>query len=175
MNNLVICVDKNDNALMTMEKMQAHERGCLHRAFSVFVFNKNGELMLQQRALHKYHSAGLWTNTCCSHPQPGEILTESAKKRLKEEMGFECEVREIFSFLYRAEFKDGLIEHELDHVFLGEYDGEPEVNPEEVNAYKWVTINELQQDIKNQPDMYTEWFKIAIDKVLEFQMRNKKC
>lgn len=172
MNKLVVCVDEQDRELSIMEKMEAHEKGILHRAFSIFVFNKEGQLMLHQRALHKYHSGGLWTNTCCSHPQPGETVLESAHKRLVEEMGFDCELEEIFQFLYRAEFEDGLIEHEYDHVIVGRYDKEPKPNPEEVNAYKWIGIEELAKDIEDYPAKYTVWFKIAIEKVREYMKKN---
>ena len=165
MNKQVVCVDASDRELYIMEKMEAHEKGILHRAFSIFVFNNEGKLMLQRRALYKYHSAGLWTNTCCSHPQPGETTIESAHKRLQVEMGFDCELKEIFQFLYRTEFEDGLMEHEYDHVIVGHFDGVPDPNPEEVDDYKWIGMEELLQDIEVNPENYTVWFQIAIEKV----------
>lgn len=174
MNRLVVCVDEQDRELSVMEKMEAHEKGVLHRAFSIFVFNKNGQLMLQQRALHKYHSGGLWTNTCCSHPQPGELLEDGAHKRLKVEMGFDCDLKEIFHFTYRAEFEDGLVEHEVDHVLVGTYEQDPVVNPEEVHAFKWISLEELKIELEKHPERYTEWFKIAIEKVLEYKQTEKR-
>ena len=128
----VILVNKDDCEVGVMEKMEAHQKGLLHRAFSVFLFNKKGEILLQQRAKHKYHSGGLWTNTCCSHPRPGESLSKATQRRLREEMGIKCEMRPAFSFIYKKKFANGLTEHELDHVFLGRFDGTPEINKEEV-------------------------------------------
>ena len=147
-----------------MEKMAAHQEGALHRAFSVFVFNSDGELLLQRRALHKYHSGGLWTNTCCSHPRPGEDLDAAVHRRLVEEMGFDCEANHAFSFLYHQEVGE-LIEHELDHVFVGRFDGIPQINPEEVAAFKWVKMEDLLADMKAHPDQYTVWFRLCIDLV----------
>ena len=158
----VILVDEQDKETGTMEKLQAHAEGLLHRAISVFVFNTNGELLLQQRALDKYHSAGLWTNTCCSHPRPGESLADAAHRRLQEEMGMNCELDEAFSFTYKAELEHGLTEHELDHVFTGITDAHPLLNPTEAAAWRYMRINELQHDIAEQPGVYTEWFKICI-------------
>ena len=163
----VILVDKQDQELGLMEKMEAHEKGLLHRAFSVFVFNKNGELMLQQRAYEKYHSGGLWTNTCCSHPRQGETVLEAAHRRMEEEMGFDCELNQQFHFIYNRKLDKGLTEHELDHVVFGKFEGEPQLNPEEVAAYKWVNMQELKLDIQNNPLQYTEWFKICFDEVFE--------
>ena len=156
-------VDKLDNEIGVMEKMEAHEKGLLHRAFSVFILNSKGELMLQQRALSKYHSGGLWTNTCCSHPRLGETTKQAAHRRMMEEMGFDCELKELFDFIYKAELDSGLIEHELDHVFVGYYDGNPEINKEEVESWKWMSIEELASHINQQPELYTEWFKIIFD------------
>ena len=163
----VILVDENDNELGLMEKMEAHEKGVLHRAFSVFVFNGKGEVMLQQRAFEKYHSGGLWTNTCCSHPRKGETVLEAAHRRMEEEMGFDCELEEQFHFIYNRKLDKGLTEHELDHVVFGKFDGIPNLNPEEVADYKWVNMQELKTDISENPNQYTEWFKICFDEVFE--------
>ena len=161
----VVLVDKNDNPLGTMEKMQAHEKGVLHRAFSVFIYNSNKEMMLHRRAFSKYHSQGLWTNACCSHPRINETTEETAHRRLKEEMGFDCKLKEEFSFLYKADVGDGLLEHEFDHVFFGEFDGKPEINPDEVAEWKFVNPEILKEEIKTHPEKYTEWFKIAFEKI----------
>lgn len=158
----VILVDEHDNEIGTMEKIEAHEKALLHRAFSIFVFNDDGQMMLQQRALSKYHSPGLWTNTCCSHPRPGESLEEATGRRIVEEMGFSCDMQEVFNFIYTAPFDDGLTEHELDHVFIGTYNEDPEINPEEVASWMWVEVDELLTDVNENPENYTEWFKIAI-------------
>lgn len=156
----VILVDEQDNPIGLMEKIEAHEKALLHRAFSVFVFNSKGELMLQQRAAHKYHSPLLWTNTCCSHQRDGETSLEAGVRRLDEEMGFTCDLEEVFWFIYKAPFDNGLTEHELDHVMVGKFEGEPNINPEEVEAYKWMPLEEVKKDIENKPEIYTEWFKI---------------
>lgn len=164
----VILVDTADRELGTMEKMEAHEKAALHRAFSVFIFNDRGELMLQQRAAHKYHSPLLWTNTCCSHQRKGESNIEAGKRRLREEMGFEVDLDEKFHFVYKAEFDNGLTEHELDHVMVGYYNGEPTINPEEVASWKWINMEVLQQDMQDHPQDYTAWFKIIFDRFVEF-------
>ena len=156
----VILVDELDNQLGLMPKMQAHEKAVLHRAFSVFIFNDKGELMLQQRAAHKYHSPLLWTNTCCSHQRDGESNIEAGKRRLIEEMGFKTNLKEIFSFVYKAQFDNGLTEHELDHVMIGNFNGVPKINPDEVASYKWMTLEAIKKDIELQPNIYTAWFKI---------------
>jgi len=156
----VILVDVLDNQLGLMPKMEAHEKAVLHRAFSVFIFNDEGELMLQQRAAHKYHSPLLWTNTCCSHQRDGESNIEAGKRRLIEEMGFKTNLKEIFSFVYKAPFDNGLTEHELDHVMIGNFNGTPIINPDEVASYKWMTLEEVKKDIELQPKLYTAWFKI---------------
>ncbi len=156
----VILVDVLDNQLGLMPKMEAHEKAVLHRAFSVFIFNDKGELMLQQRAAHKYHSPLLWTNTCCSHQRDGESNIEAGKRRLIEEMGFKTNLKEIFSFVYKAPFDNGLTEHELDHVMIGNFNGTPKINPDEVASYKWMTLEEVKKDIELQPKLYTAWFKI---------------
>lgn len=169
----VILVDEKDNEVGTEEKIKAHKNGGkLHRAFSVFIFNSKGEFMLQQRAESKYHCGGLWTNTCCSHPRPGEVTEEAAHRKLEQEMGFDTELKELFSFIYRAEFGNKLTEHELDHVFVGFYESEPKPNPEEAESWKWIGIKDLQGDIRKNPDKYTPWFKIALKRVLKYIKRD---
>ena len=160
MEERVILVDKDDNQIGTMPKMEAHEKAVLHRAFSVFVFNVKGELMLQQRAAHKYHSPLLWTNTCCSHQRVGESNVEAGRRRLQEEMGFTTDLKEVFSFIYKAPFDNGLTEHELDHVLIGKFDGEPIINKDEVENYTWMLLEDVKKDIEENPKLYTEWFKI---------------
>ncbi|MCD9584431.1 isopentenyl-diphosphate Delta-isomerase [Tenacibaculum maritimum] len=160
MEEQVILVDEHDNQLGLMPKMEAHEKALLHRAFSVFVFNHKKELLLQQRAADKYHSPLLWTNTCCSHQRNGESSLEAGRRRLQEEMGFTCELEEVFWFIYKAPFDNGLTEHELDHVMIGKYNDKPIINKEEVAAYKWMRLEEVKEDIKRKPAIYTEWFKI---------------
>ena len=161
---LVILVDQEDNKIGLMPKIEAHEKALLHRAFSVFVFNKHKELMLQQRALHKYHSPGLWTNTCCSHQRDGESNVEAGTRRLQEEMGFTVPLQETTSFIYKAPFDNGLTEHELDHILIGEYDGEPTINKQEVANWKWMALEDVKNDIQIHPEQYTAWFKIIFDK-----------
>ncbi len=156
----VILVTEDDTPIGLMEKMEAHEKALLHRAFSVFVFNDKGELLLQQRAAEKYHSPLLWANTCCSHQRDGESNIEAGTRRLQEEMGFTCNLKESFSFIYKAPFDNGLTEHELDHVMIGYYNEEPKINKEEVASSKWMKIEEIKKDIDKQPEIYTEWFKI---------------
>ncbi len=163
MEEQVILVDKNDNQIGLMPKMEAHEKALLHRAFSVFVLNEKGEMMLQQRAHSKYHSPGLWTNTCCSHQRDGEDNITAGKRRLMEEMGFVTELEELFSFTYKAAFDNGLTEHEFDHVMQGYFEGEPDINLDEVASWKWMSPKEVKEDIKNNPDQYTAWFKIIFD------------
>jgi isopentenyl-diphosphate delta-isomerase len=163
MEEKVILVDSNDNSLGLMEKMKAHELGFLHRAFSVFIFNSQAEMMLQQRAHSKYHSGGLWTNTCCSHPREGETVEQAGLRRLREEMGFETELIYGFSFIYKAILDDGLIEHELDHVLIGFYDGQPSINTDEVQSWRWVSFEQLKSDIETKPNEYTAWFKIILN------------
>lgn len=164
-NDPVILVDENDNVTGIAGKLEAHRKGLLHRAFSVFVFNSRGELMLQRRAFSKYHSGGLWSNTCCSHPFPGELTSVAAHRRLKEEMGFNTKLEESFSFLYKAKLDNELTEHELDHVFIGTSDEEPKLNPGEVQDWKWVNIDELKRELETDPASYTVWLKIVFDKV----------
>ena len=160
MEEMVILVDKNDNQLGLMEKIEAHKKAVLHRAFSVFILNDNNELLLQRRALSKYHSPGLWTNTCCSHPRDGESVINAGIRRLREEMGFETEINNLFSFIYKAEFDNGLTEHEFDHVLLGRYNKAPLINKLEVSDWKWTNIEFLKKDVVINPDLYTVWFKI---------------
>ena len=162
----VILVDEQDTVTGTMEKMEAHLSGRLHRAISVFIFNTKGELLIQQRALDKYHSGGKWSNTCCSHPRPGEDTTDAAHRRLFEEMGLECKLRFGFSFIYYAEMATGLSEHEFDHVYLGISDNEPVPDPEEVAAYKYISADELETELRHYPEKYTEWLNICLNKLL---------
>ena len=160
MEELVVLVDEKNNQVGLMPKMEAHEKAVLHRAFSVFVFNEKGELMLQQRAASKYHSPLLWTNTCCSHQRDGESNIEAGRRRLHEEMGFTTDLKEVFSFIYKAPFDNGLTEHELDFVMVGSYEDAPDINAEEVESYKWMLLEDVKNDIENNPSIYTEWFKI---------------
>ena len=157
----VILVNENDTPIGTIEKMAAHEQALLHRAFSVFIFNSNGLMLLQQRAVTKYHSPGLWTNACCSHPFPNEETEHAAQRRLQEELGFTTTLTKAFHFTYKANFDNGLTEHEFDHVFVGVYEGDVASNPEEVNAITFKTMSEVRNDLINSPNLYTEWFKIA--------------
>lgn len=160
----VILVNEKDEQIGLMPKLEAHEKGLLHRAFSVFVFNSKKEVMLQQRALGKYHSPGLWTNTCCSHQRDGETSIEAGERRLVEEMGFSVPLKETTSFIYKAPFDNGLTEHEYDHILIGSYEDTPNINPDEVVAWKWMHLEAIKTDIANQPEHYTEWFKIIFDK-----------
>jgi isopentenyl-diphosphate delta-isomerase len=164
----VILVDINDNQVGLMPKLEAHQKGVLHRAFSVFIFNKNGELMLQRRSLGKYHSPGLWTNTCCSHQREGESNIESGKRRLNEEMGFITELTEKTSFIYKTKFDNGLTEHEFDHILVGYFDNSPYINSEEVDTWKWMSMDSVQDDINESPENYTAWFKIIFKKYYKF-------
>jgi len=168
----VILVNPKDEQIGTMPKMEAHEKAVLHRAFSVFILNQKGEIMLQQRAAHKYHSPLLWTNTCCSHQRNGESNIEAGQRRLQEEMGFSSELKELFSFIYKAPFDNGLTEHELDHVMLGCYDEEPEINKDEVEAWKWMTPIAVKEDMGANPGEYTVWFKIIFEKFYEHLLNN---
>ena len=161
----VILVDEQDNDIGVMEKLQAHQEGLLHRAFSIFIFNDKNELLLQQRALSKYHSAGLWTNTCCSHPRPNETIKDAANRRLFEEMGMSCDLKIKTNFIYKTPFENGLTEHELDYVLIGSTNQNPIINKEEVASYKWLSVSDIKKDIVSNPNHYTSWFKIALDKV----------
>lgn len=160
--NKVVLVDKNDNAIGIMDKMEAHKKGMLHIAFSVFIFNANGEMLIHQRAKNKYHGAGLWTNACCSHPQPDEDVKTGALERLQYEMGIYCNIENSFSFIYNTPVENGLIEYEYDYVFTGFTDATPEPHPDEVQAYKWVSLQKLEKEIMLHPQHYTYWFKKAM-------------
>jgi isopentenyl-diphosphate delta-isomerase len=157
----VVLVNEKDEPVGAMEKMEAHKQALLHRAFSVFIFNKNGDVLMQQRAFSKYHSGGLWTNTCCSHPRPGEHVADAASRRLQEEMGFTTSLTKVFDFTYKANFDNGLTEYEFDHVFTGQYDGLVDFNTEEVAAYAFMPAQELEQQIQETPERFTAWFHIA--------------
>lgn len=161
----VMLVDEQDKVQGTIEKMKAHEDGLLHRAFSVFIFNEKGEMLLQQRALEKYHSGGLWTNACCSHPLPGEDTSAAAHRRLQEELGFDTELEKIFDFVYRHSFDNGLTEHEFDHVFAGTYNEEVNANPAEVMATMYVSMPGIRRQLKEQPEKFTAWFVLAFERV----------
>jgi isopentenyl-diphosphate delta-isomerase len=158
----VILVNKHDQEIGTMDKMEAHQQGMLHRAFSVLIFNSKGKLLIHRRAFGKYHSEGLWTNTCCSHPLPGESIVKAANRRLMEEMGMNTPLATLFSFIYRAELDNNLVEHELDHVLIGFTDQEPMVNMEEVCDYQWIAVDELEERLESNPQAFTEWFKKII-------------
>lgn len=161
----VILVNAQDEPIGEMEKMEAHEKGLLHRAFSVFIFNENNELLLQKRASSKYHSGGLWSNSCCSHPRKGESVVDAGMRRLVEEMGFTVPLDAVFSFIYKAELDNSLTEYELDHVLIGRYDDAPKINLDEVEDWKYIDLNSLADEMKNHPETYTEWFKIVFDRV----------
>ena len=168
----VILVDVDDCEIGLMEKMEAHKQAVLHRAFSVFLFNPQGKMLLQQRALTKYHSAGLWTNTCCSHPRPGETLENAVSRRLMEEMGITAKVSKAFDFIYQAALPDHLNEHEFDHVFIGNYDDEVRPNHLEVANFVYQSIEEVAANLQSHPEKYTVWFKIAFPKVVEWYQSN---
>lgn len=164
---MVILVNEKDEKIGLMPKQEAHEKAQLHRAFSVFVFNDKNELMLQQRAFDKYHSPGLWTNTCCSHQRDGESNIEAGTRRLQEEMGFETALKETISFIYKAPFDNGLTEHEFDHILVGHFNGKPKPNTTEVANWKWMSLPDIENDIQLHPTLYTAWFKIIFEKYLE--------
>ncbi|GGD43896.1 isopentenyl-diphosphate Delta-isomerase [Muriicola marianensis] len=172
MEEKVILVNERDEQVGTMPKMEAHEKAVLHRAFSVFIMNSKGETMLQQRAAHKYHSPLLWTNTCCSHQRVGESNIEAGKRRLQEEMGFETDLKELFSFIYKAPFDNGLTEHELDHVMIGQYEGDPRINREEVASWKWMNPEDIKADMEKSPETYTAWFRIIFEKFYDHLIEN---
>lgn len=164
----VILVTERDEPIASMEKLEAHQRGFLHRAFSIFIFNKRGELLLQQRAMNKYHSGGLWTNSCCSHPAPGEETIVAAERRLLEEMGFTTPLEKLFDFVYKASFTNGLIEYEFDHVFAGEYDGPVYVNKDEAMDFAFRSMEDINKEIRKTPVKFSQWFKVALPKVEEW-------
>lgn len=164
----VILVDEKDTAVGVCEKIEAHRIGLLHRAFSIFIFNNKGEMLLQQRAINKYHSGGLWTNACCSHPAPGEDTEIAARRRLREEMGFETPLKKIFDFVYKTEFDNGLTEHEFDHVFVGQYDGVINFNTDEVMDIEYKNVAEINDSLELHPERYTTWFHIAFPKIEEW-------
>lgn len=165
MREQLILVNEHDEAVGVEEKITAHLNGSLHRAFSIFIFNSAGQLLLQKRACTKYHSRGLWSNTCCGHPRPGESIKEASRRRLREEMGFDCELREAFEFTYRADLEDGLIEYEYDHVLTGVFDGNPIPNGGEVDDWKWIDLTTLRLDMRARPQKYTCWFIISVDEL----------
>lgn len=162
----MILVDRADTEIGSEEKLRAHARGVLHRAFSVFVLNPRGEILLQRRAEEKYHTGGLWSNTCCGHPRPGEETGAAARRRLREEMGFDCALTCRFGFVYRAPLEDGLSEHEYDHVFLGRFDGVPEPDPAEVSAWRWVPVERVRRELAEAPETFTPWFRPAFEGLL---------
>ena len=173
MEEKVILVDQNDSQVGLMNKMEAHEKGLLHRAFSVFVFNKKGEFLIQQRAHSKYHSPGEWANTCCSHQRDKETTLDAAHRRLEEEMGFDVSLKEVFNFTYKKTFGNGLTEHEYDHVLFGQYDGEPNMNPDEVSSWKYISLADLKAEIAQSPEKFTIWLQIALKEV-EQHLNNSK-
>jgi len=164
----VILVNEKDEPIGLMNKIEAHEKAVLHRAFSVFVLNDKNEVLLQQRAHHKYHSPLLWTNTCCSHQRAGETNIEAGKRRLDEEMGLTTDLKELFHFIYKAPFDNGLTEHELDHVMIGYSNDAPKINPEEVESWKWMKIEAIKDDMIKNPTIYTVWFKIIFDQFYHY-------
>ena len=168
----VILVTEKDEVIGTIEKMQAHEQGLLHRAFSVFIFDNKGRMLLQQRALQKYHGAQLWSNACCSHPYPDEEVEVAALRRLKEEMGFSTTLKKLFEFVYRAEVENNLVEHEYDHVFAGTYEGVITINTNEVGDYCYEEMHRIKQDLKEQPGKFTTWFRIAFPSVETWWQQN---
>lgn len=170
----VILVNEQDQAIGTMEKMEAHQKGLLHRAFSVFIFDGKGKMLLQQRAAEKYHGGNLWTNACCSHPYPDEENGEAAERRLKEEMGFHTPLMEIFSFTYCAQVENDLIEHEFDHVFAGQYDGDIHPDPKEVADYTYLSLEQIKERLERHPEKFTSWFLIAFPKIEEWWKENYK-
>ncbi|MDB5230100.1 MAG: isopentenyl-diphosphate Delta-isomerase [Chitinophagaceae bacterium] len=166
----VILVDKDDNHTGTMEKLEAHRLGILHRAFSIFIFDDEGKMLLQQRALNKYHSGGLWTNACCSHPRPGERTADAALRRLKEELGIESRLEKIFDFIYHTPFVNGLSEHEFDHVFAGNYNGTIPFSKTEVMNARFLSLDEIEHEMLVSPEQYTAWFHIAYERVKEWKL-----
>jgi isopentenyl-diphosphate delta-isomerase len=166
MQELVVLVDPDDRSLGVAGKMEVHSEGNLHRAHSVFVFDSDGRMLLQKRAIGKYHSGGLWSNACCGHPRPGESVEAAASRRLMEEMGVDCQLRKLFEFVYRVDLNNGMTEHEYDHVLVGTFDGKPVLNSDEVDDWRWIEPEALLSEIESNPEQYTYWFKAAIDQVL---------
>lgn len=166
MEETVILVNEADEVVGTGEKMRTHVVGALHRAFSIFVFNSSGKLLVQKRSRSKYHSGNLWSNTCCGHPRPGESIKEASHRRLKEEMGFDCELKEIFSFIYRAELDNDLLEHEYDHVLVGTFNDDPKPNSDEVDDWEWVDPLTIKKRIRDNPDKYTYWLRLSLHEVI---------
>jgi isopentenyl-diphosphate delta-isomerase len=160
----VILVNEGDEQIGVAEKIRAHKHAALHRALSIFVFNKEGQLLLQKRAQSKYHSGGLWSNTCCSHPRPGESIEAAAHRRLKQEMGFTCPLRKVSELIYRAELQNGLVEHEYDHILIGDFSGDPVPDPSEVEDWRWVSVSDLMKEIQESPDLYSVWLQIILSK-----------
>lgn len=167
MAEMVVLVDENDRELGSEEKIKAHREGKLHRAFSILIFNSEGKMLLQKRAKSKYHSGGLWTNACCSHPGPGELLEESAHRRLRQEMGFDCGLKELFSFAYRVKLGENLFENEYDHIFIGIFDGKPKPDKNEADEWKWISTENLKEDISNNPQDYSRWFLMIMERIIE--------
>lgn len=175
MSEYVILVDEHDRQIGVEEKLTAHREGKLHRAFSIFLFNRRGELLMQQRAEHKYHSGGLWANTCCGHPRPDEPIAEAAARRLQEEMAITCDLQRAFRFTYRARLEGGLMEHEIDHVFVGYYGGLASPNPKEVMAHAWRPLHELRDEIQRQPHLFVPWLVPAVEALQEHGLPRKFC
>ena len=161
----VIIVDEKDNQIGIGEKLETHRLAKLHRAFSIFIFNSKGHMMLQKRAITKYHGGGLWTNACCGHPRPNEDLMAAMKRRLREEMGFECKLEKMFDYIYKVPLDKGMNEHEFLHVYKGVYDGVPKLTPEEADGWKWSSLQDLREDVKSDPEIYTPWFKLSIERI----------
>ena len=172
----IILVDKHDNEIGVIEKIETHRLGLLHRAFSIFIFNEKGEMLLQKRALSKYHSGGLWSNTCCGHPRPNELTKQAAIRRLGEEFGFETSINKLFHFSYHASLDNHLIENEFDHVFIGEYDGVLNPNPDEIDTWKYDSLENIKSDLMNieTSNLYTVWFKIAFHELLNCLEKDDK-
>ena len=168
----VILVNLEDSPIGTMDKLEAHQKGALHRAYSIFLFNDKNEILLQKRASDKYHSSNLWTNTCCSHPAPGEHLTTSAQNRLSQEMGITTSLRSLFSFIYKTEFENGLIENELDHILIGKFNAPPLPNPLEVSDWRYASLEEISKEIEDAPESYTFWFKEIYKRVFNYILSN---
>ncbi len=171
MNDFVVLVDTKDKETGLMGKLEAHQKGLLHRAFSVLVFNSSNDFLLQRRAASKYHSAGLWSNTCCSHPAPNETILEAGARRLKEEMGLLCDLQELYHFIYKVDFENGLTEQELDHVLVGFTDQQPTLNLTEASEWKYISYENLKKDILINPDMYTFWFKVIFEKAYRLEKK----